>query len=108
AGSAPFFLYPAFGSQSDLRGYETGTYRDRFLLAVQAEYRHRFTSRIGGVVFAGIGTVASEFANWGPSLPSVGVGVRYVLAEKSDLSLRVDIAAGRDDTQFYVSMGEAF
>jgi hypothetical protein len=107
-GDAPFFLYPAFGSQSDLRGYESGTYRDRFLLAVQAELRHRFTDRIGAVAFAGIGTVASDFADWGPSLPSAGLGLRYVLAPKYGMSLRVDVAVGRDDTQFYVSIGEAF
>jgi len=108
SGDAPFFLFPAYGADVDLRGYQTGTYRDRFLVAVQVEYRHRFTKRIGAVVFGGIGTVAPKFAEWGKSLPSVGGGLRFVLAPKNDVSLRFDYAWGRDDSQFYVGVGESF
>ena len=106
--NAPFFLYPAFGQGSDLRGYQTGTYRDRFLFAAQAEYRHRFTPRLGAVAFAGVGTVASGFADWGKTLGSVGAGFRFVLAPKNNLSLRIDVARGRDESIYYVSIGEAF
>jgi len=106
--NAPFFVYPAFGQGPDLRGYQTGTYRDRFLFAAQAEYRHRFTPRLGAVAFAGIGTVADGFAEWGKTLGSVGVGFRYVLAQKNDVSLRIDVARGRDESIYYVSIGEAF
>jgi hypothetical protein len=108
SGDAPFFMYPAYGSNVDLRGYQTGTYRDRFLLAGQVEYRHRFTPRIGAVAFAGIGTVDAEFGRWGKSLPSAGGGFRYVLAKENNVSLRVDYAWGRDDEQFYVGIGESF
>jgi hypothetical protein len=31
-----------------------------------------------------------------------------VLAPKNDISLRVDIARGRDETVYYVGIGEAF
>jgi len=106
--SAPFFMYPAFGQGADLRGYQTGTYRDRFLFATQAEYRHRFTPRIGAVAFAGIGTVSDQFADWGKSLGSVGAGFRWVIAPKNDMGLRIDIARGRDETIYYVGIGEAF
>lgn len=107
-GDAPFFLVPAFGAGPDLRGYETGTYRDRFLFAAQAEWRQRLSERWGAVAFAGIGTVAPEFADWGRSLPSAGVGLRWVAAPKNNLSLRFDVAWGRGDSEFYVSIGEAF
>jgi len=107
-GDAPFFVFPAYGANVDLRGYKTGSYRDRFLFATQAEYRHRFTQRIGAVVFAGIGTVADEFASWDETLPSAGVGFRFVLAPKNNVSLRVDYAWGKDDQQFYVGIGESF
>jgi hypothetical protein len=60
------------------------------------------------VAFAGLGTVAPEFAQWGKSLPSAGVGIRWVAAPKSDLSVRVDVAWGRGENEFYVSIGEAF
>jgi hypothetical protein len=107
-GDAPFFVVPAFGAGSDLRGYQTGTYRDRFLFAAQAEWRQRLSSRWGAVAFAGLGTVAPEFGSWGDSLPAGGVGLRWVAAPKNNLSVRVDVAWGRGENEFYVSIGEAF
>jgi hypothetical protein len=108
SGNAPFFLYPAFGQGSDLRGYQTGTYRDRFLFAAQAEWRQRLSPRWGAVAFAGLGTVSPDFGRWGETLPSAGVGLRWVAAPKNNLSVRVDVAWGKDDNEFYVSIGEAF
>ncbi len=108
SGDAPFFLYPAFGSGADLRGYQTGSYRDRFLIATQAEYRHRVTPRLGAVIFAGVGTVAPDFGDWGKTLGSVGAGIRWVIAPKNNMSLRFDVARGRDDAEFYMGIGEAF
>lgn len=108
SSDAPFFIYPAFGRESDLRGYQMGTYRDQFLIAAQTEYRHRFTERIGAVAFAGIGSVSPDFFGWEESLWSVGAGFRWVVAPKNDISLRVDVARGRDETIYYVGVGEAF
>lgn len=108
AGDAPFFMYPAFGAGADLRGYQTGTYRDRFLLAVQAEYRRKVTARIGAVAFAGIGTVAPEFGKWEKSLSSIGTGLRYTLGRQNTINLRIDVARGRDETVWYVGLREAF
>ena len=104
----PFFLYPAYGQGADLRGYQMGSYRDRFLVAAQAEYRHRFTERLGAAAFGGLGSVAPDFAGWENTLWSIGAGFRFVLAPKNDISLRVDIARGRDETVYYVGIGEAF
>ena len=39
---------------------------------------------------------------------SVGAGFRYVMAPKNNLSLRIDVARGRDESIYYVSIGEAF
>jgi outer membrane translocation and assembly module TamA len=106
--SAPFFLYPAFGQGADLRGYQMGSYRDQFLVAAQAEYRHRFTERIGAVAFAGVGSVSPDFFGWEKTLGSFGAGFRWVVAPKNGVSLRVDVARGRDETIYYVGVGEAF
>lgn len=108
SGNMPFFLYPAFGKDSDLRGYQMGSYRNRFLVAAQTEYRHRFTERVGAVAFGGAGSVAPDFGGWGKTLWSVGAGFRWVLAPKNNISLRVDVARGRDETVWYVGIGEAF
>lgn len=107
-GNAPFFLYPSFGAGVDLRGYTPGTYRDRSLMTAQAEYRHRFTKRIGAAVFAGVGSVSEDFMGWNKTLYSYGLGLRWVIAPKNNMSLRFDYAWGLDDHQFYVGLGEAF
>ncbi len=108
SGDAPFFVLPAFGAGADLRGYQTGSYRDRFMFAAQAEYRHRIGQKIRLVAFGGVGTTAADFAGWSRTLWSVGAGFRWVVAPQNELSLRVDIARGRDETEFYVGLGEAF
>ena len=41
-------------------------------------------------------------------LPAVGVGARYVLSKKYGVNLAIDLAEGRNGTQFYFSVGEAF
>ena len=108
SANAPFFLLPTMGKGSDLRGYLTGVYRDQALLAGQIEYRLRLTRRFGIVAFAGIGAVGSGLDDMGESLPSYGGGVRWVLAEENDISLRVDVGWGKDNHEIYVGVGEAF
>lgn len=108
AGAAPFFVFPAFGSGADLRGYTTGTFRDRSLVAAQVEYRHRLTPRLGVVAFGGAGSVSPDFLGWEDTLYCYGAGLRFVVAKKNNLSIRFDYAWGKDDEQFYVGLGEAF
>jgi outer membrane protein assembly factor BamA len=108
ADNAPFFLLPAIGQGPDLRGYIAGLYRDRILLAGQAEYRLRLTDRIGVVAFGGVGGVASSWDDFDEALPSVGTGLRWVLARENQVSLRVDVAWGKKEREVYVGIGEAF
>jgi outer membrane protein assembly factor BamA len=107
-GDAPFFALSSFGMRADLRGYTPGRYRDKLMIAAQAEYRWRFTERFGVVAFGGVGSVAPEIGQFEKLLPSVGTGLRYVVAKKNNLSLRFDAAWGRDEHTFYVAIGEAF
>ena len=52
----PFYLLPQLGNDQMMRGYYTGRYRDRNLLAAQAELKYRIIPRIGFVAFAGAGS----------------------------------------------------
>jgi outer membrane protein assembly factor BamA len=106
----PLFDLCLFGANNDLRGYEVGRYRDRAMVAAQAEYRFPLAGRWGGVVFGGWGKVAPSFDTMGeePDLPSVGLGVRWLAAEKARVNLSVDVARGRDSTSFYVYVKESF
>ena len=106
----PLFDLCLFGANNDLRGYEVGRYRDRAMVAAQAEYRFPLAGRWGGVVFGGWGKVARSFATMGeePDLPSVGFGVRWLASEKARVNLSLDVAQGRDGGSVYVYVKESF
>ncbi|RZK78077.1 MAG: polymerase, partial [Pedobacter sp.] len=113
--NTPFYLLPQMGNDEMMRGYYTGRYRDRNLLAAQTELRYRYNNRFGVVVFAGGGQV---FENGGLAFknfkPSYGGGGRYFFDPEKGLSVRVDYGIGekRDNekrqTGFYISLAEAF
>ena len=110
-GDVPYYDLCLFGSNSALRGYPSGRYRDRASWSAQAEVRHQFARRWGGVAFFGLGGIATSLGDI-PSdsnvLPAGGVGVRYRPFKDNDVNLRVDVAIGKNDTGLYLSVGEAF
>ncbi len=109
SGDAPFFLLSTFGGNTDLRGYPSGRYRDRMMYALQSEYRWQFNDSWIFTGFAGFGEVAESFEGFGSNfLPAAGIGVRYVLSKKHRVGLAADIAVGKDGTEFYFGVGEAF
>ena len=109
SGDAPFFLLSTFGGSTDLRGYPSGRYRDQMMYAVQGEYRWQFNDSWIFTGFAGVGEVAPDFGSFGRNfLPAAGIGVRYVLSKKHRVGLSTDIAVGKDGTEFYFGVGEAF
>lgn len=108
-GDAPFFLKSSFGGSTDLRGYPSGRYRDNMMYAVQTEYRWQFNDRWIFTGFAGVGEVADKFSNFGNNyLPAAGLGARFVLSKKHRVGLSFDVAQGKDDTEYYFGVGEAF
>jgi len=110
SGEPPFDQYPQLGGDSLLRGYYEGRYRDRVLLAFQAEYRAPLFWRIGAVGFAGAGQVAPDFGSLGLDRFwfSGGAGLRFLLARKEGLNMRMDFAIAEGSSGFYLSLGEAF
>lgn len=107
---SPFYDICLYGASSDLRGYETGRYRDRASWAGQMELRHRLKGRFGVAAFAGVGGIAPSFGELGDSkiLPAVGAGLRWQASRETPINLRIDVAVGKESNAFYVSVGEAF
>ncbi len=110
SNDTPFFDMCLYGSSNTLRGYEAGQYRDFSMAAIQAEYRWKFTKKFGLAVFAGVGAVAPSIGNLGKDgwLPSVGVGVRYVVSDVFGVNIGADYAWGKHSEAFYLRVGEAF
>lgn len=110
SGTAPFYKLAPLGGDMIMRGYYSGRYRDRILLAAQAEYRNMFFSRFGGVVFAGAGDVASSFSAFHLKdiKPTYGAGLRFMMDTKEKVTLRVDFGVGRGTNGIYLAVKEAF
>jgi hypothetical protein len=100
------------GRKGDLRGYTAGKYVAENLIALQAEYRVRFTEKMGGVAFAGASQLYNGSFNNTTSdslYPSGGIGFRYMMNTENKMNFRFDYAWGTgDESGFYMSVGEAF
>ena len=113
SGDVPFNQLALMGGEMISRGYYSGRYRDKNMLAAQIEHRwlpFKFSKRIGGTVFAAaavVGPQVHEFS-WKHIRPSGGVGLRYLLFPKKDIFLRLDVGFTKEGPGFYLFTGEAF
>jgi outer membrane translocation and assembly module TamA len=98
------------GTHNDVRGYDTGRYRDKLMLTSQLEYRRELPKRLGFAAFFGLGEVAPEVGKFNADnlKPAGGVGIRYTLAKKNHVNFRVDYAVGLDGGGVYMGVTEAF
>jgi outer membrane translocation and assembly module TamA len=80
------------------------------MLTAQAEYRLALLKRFGLAAFFGVGEVAPELGAFDNDnlKPAGGVGVRYTLAKKNHVNLRVDYAVGLQGGGVYMGVSEAF
>lgn len=110
SGNVPFRNLAVIGSPTVMRGYYSGRYRDKNLLAFQAEYRAHVWWRFGVVGFAGLGQVQDKIKDirLDEFKYSVGGGVRLALLQKERFNLRFDYGFGNQSQAFYVIVSEAF
>ncbi len=109
-GEPPFYRLPALGGSKIMRGYKSGSLRDRNYIAAQMEFRTHVWWRLGAVAFLGVGDVANEFGDFkiGEIKPSLGIGLRYVFNQTEGINLRADLGFGEDTNGLYISVEEAF
>jgi hypothetical protein len=106
--AVPFYLSPTFGGLNVGRGYPTFRFRDRNMLALQAEYRYQVNPLISGAIFADAGQVAPlvRAIEWSQFKTTYGTGVRFGAA--GGAALRLDLAFGGDGPTFIFGLGHAF
>jgi outer membrane protein assembly factor BamA len=112
-GNVPFNMLALMGGENMMRGYYLGRYRDKTLLAAQAEYRFLpfpFSKRFGGALFTSIGAVAPTYADMPVRhfRPAAGFGARYLIFRAKDIFVRLDIAFTAEGSGYYFFIGEAF
>lgn len=110
AGEVPFHQLAFLGGESLMRGYYKGRFRDRDILAVQAEYRVFVTKTISVAGCAGLADVFPAFAEFKLKTIkyAVGTGVRYMVNKHEGTNLRLDMAWGKASFGLYVTAQEAF
>lgn len=112
-GNPPFNQMALMGGEMMMRGYYTGRYRDRNLMAFQTEFRmlpFKFAKRFGATVFASSGVVSHTISQIKRShlVYSGGTGIRFLLFPKKDIWTRLDFAITEEVHGFYLFIGEAF
>lgn len=111
SGYVPFRELANLGGANLLRGYYEGRYRDRQLLAAQAEVRRVLFGRFNGVLFGGVGQVGNtlrEFDEGGVKVAG-GAGLRFRFNRLDRLNVRLDYGVGSGKSSgVYFSIGEAF
>ena len=111
-GDAPFDQLAELGGDALLRGYFQGRFRDRTLVAVQAEYRGTVIGPLGFAAAAALGQVAPALRDLtGTGFhAAVGGGLRVLIDRAAGLAIRVDWATATDGSSsgLYFSAGEAF
>jgi len=110
SGDVPFYKLALLGGETLMRGYYKGRFRDKNILAVQAEYRVLLTKRIGVVGFAGLADVFPDFSEFKLKTIkySVGTGFRYMVNKREGTTLRLDMAWGKASFGLYFTAQEAF
>jgi hypothetical protein len=109
SGDVPFEGQNFIGGD-DLRGYSKGEFRGEQIYAIQAELRQKVYKKFGMVGFVGVGSAVNAFSEIPDNdiLPSIGVGVRYLMIAKEKVNIGVDVGVGKNDWSLTFRIGEAF
>ena len=110
-GAAPFDQIALVGGGDIMRGYARGRYRDRWFAGAQAEFRSPVRSRVGGVVFGGVGLVADRLGALGDGqlLPTYGAGLRVQIDPAQRTAVRLDYGRGHDGSSgLHIGFNQAY
>jgi outer membrane protein assembly factor BamA len=109
-GDEPFYTMAQLGGDVNTRGYFQGRFRDNDMAVLQAEYRLPLFWRFGFAAFVSAGEVAGGLDSFKASTVkySAGAGIRFIVVEDERLGVRLDFGSGRDSSELYFSILEAF
>tara|TARA_B100001996_G_scaffold365029_1_gene334540 strand:- start:156 stop:1262 length:1107 start_codon:yes stop_codon:yes gene_type:complete len=110
SGAAPFWELPMLGSEEIMRGFYEGRYRDNNAVASQFEIRHKILSRIGYVLFFGLGQVSNNITEFNLSEmhSNYGFGFRFQLNKNDPTNIRFDIGLFSGGGGLLIKFREAF
>jgi hypothetical protein len=93
-----------------LRGYAATKYLSKNSASTQLEARWKISQRWGVVAFGGGGISGTSLSASGDNetVPSAGLGLRFMVLTKQRINMRLDFAQSKDSEAVYLSVGEAF
>jgi outer membrane protein assembly factor BamA len=107
--AVPFYLQPTLGGSRVLRGFGVDRFRDRSLVALQAEYGWDLTPFLNAVLFYETGAVGSAVRSIrsGDFRRDYGIGFRFGSART--VAFRTDVAFGSGEgTRLTMRFNHAF
>jgi hypothetical protein len=109
-GDVPFTELGLLGGDMIMRGYYQGSFRDKYFLAGQGEYRLNVAPRWGFTGFLGLGSVSNSLKDFSETklLPSYGGGLRFKINRKENVNIRIDYGFGNGQQNLYFFIAEAF
>lgn len=93
-----------------LRGFPVTDYLGDVTASGQVEARWQFHPKWGAVAFAGAGAVIEPYSDLldDESVPSYGVGIRFMILKEHRINVRLDYARSKDSDAVYLAVGEEF
>jgi hypothetical protein len=109
-GDVPFRQMAEIGGDMIMRGYYFGRFRDKLMLAAQAEYRFPVWRSIGLTAFVAGAELQPLFedVNWKDIHYTAGLCLRIMINKKERLNIGVDSGIGKETNGLYFNSGEAF
>ena len=105
----PFYLQPTLGGSRVLRGFVTDRFRDRSLVALQAEYGWDLTPFISAVAFYETGAVGSALRNIRSRDFRADYGIGFRFGSARTVAFRTDVAFGSGEgTRLTMRFNHAF
>ncbi len=107
--NAPFFDSCSVGGIDAMRGFNATQILDARSLSAQIELRQRFGTRLGVVLFGGLGAAGTSFDQLNTSGAAGGLGVRYRVSKKFPVDFAIDASYNdQHDKLLYISVGQRF
>jgi hypothetical protein len=110
AGDAemPFYLMRTLGGGQTLRGFRDFRFRDRHLLALQAEYRFEILTALDGAIFYDAGMVAPRLEGFRLRDFERDWGFGFRFGGNGGVFLRLDLAYGGEGPRTWLRFGHVF
>ena len=105
----PFYLQPTIGGSHLLRGFVTDRFRDRNMMALQAEYAYDLWPFLGALAFYESGVVAPEWQELSLRNMKRDYGIGFRLGSARTVAVRTDVALGSGEgTRITMRITHAF